>query len=161
MRTNDLERSLASLFTELVYGAPSDGAYALNPGDEGLLRALDALSAEDASASRLGGGAIAAHVDHLTYGLSLLNRWAEGENPFGDTDYAASWKRSAVDEAEWLELRSRLRREAERWREALGQPREVSGIELDGVIGSIIHLAYHFGAIRQIAPATRGPRAAD
>ena len=33
-------------------------------------------------------------------------------------------------------------------------------IELNGVISSIAHLAYHFGAIRQIDRATRGPAAA-
>lgn len=161
MKSNDLDRSLPSLFRELVYGAPVDGAFALNPGDGGLLDALENLSAEDASAAHHGGGTIAAHVDHLTYGLSLMNRWADGENPFADTDYAASWKRNVVSEAEWLERRAALRRETDRWRAALEQPREIAGIELDGVIGSIIHLAYHFGAIRQIAPATRGPKATD
>lgn len=31
-------------------------------------------------------------------------------------------------------------------------------IELTGMIGSIAHLAYHLGAIRQIDKQTRGPR---
>jgi hypothetical protein len=31
-------------------------------------------------------------------------------------------------------------------------------VELCGMISSIAHLAYHLGAIRQIAKATRGPR---
>ena len=36
--------------------------------------------------------------------------------------------------------------------------REVARPELNGMIGSIAHLAYHLGAIRQIAAAARGPR---
>jgi hypothetical protein len=30
-------------------------------------------------------------------------------------------------------------------------------MELNGVVGSIAHLAYHLGAIRQIDRAARGP----
>jgi hypothetical protein len=34
----------------------------------------------------------------------------------------------------------------------------VSAIELAGMIGSIAHLAYHLGAIRQISKTVRGPK---
>jgi hypothetical protein len=46
----------------------------------------------------------------------------------------------------------------EHWHAALQSDREVGGAELDGVVGSLIHLAYHLGAIRQIAAALRGPK---
>jgi hypothetical protein len=36
-------------------------------------------------------------------------------------------------------------------------PRQIDESDLNGVIGSIAHLAYHLGAIRQINPAARGP----
>jgi hypothetical protein len=42
--------------------------------------------------------------------------------------------------------------------QALGSPRTVSGIELAAIIASIVHLAYHVGAIRQINKDARGPR---
>jgi hypothetical protein len=88
MRTDDLDRSLPSLFRELVHGASKEGAFTLNPGDRGLLDSLDGLTAEAASQSRAGGATIAAHIDHLRYGLSLMNRWATGENPFADANWA-------------------------------------------------------------------------
>lgn len=80
---NDLHSSLALLFAELTDGPSPDAAYMLNPGDPGLLGSLDALSAEAASRSPAPGGAsIAAHVDHVCYGLDLMNRWNDGEaNP--------------------------------------------------------------------------------
>jgi hypothetical protein len=160
MNTDDFHRSLPALFRELVHGAPSGGAFVLNPGDAGMLAALDRLTAGDASRSRDGGAAIAAHVDHLRYGLSLMNRWAAGEeNPFAHADWTASWRLEAVSEDEWAGLRETLRAEVDRWLAALEQPRHVTGIALDGVIGSVVHLAYHMGAIRQIAAGTRGPRA--
>jgi hypothetical protein len=161
VHTDDLDRSLAQLFGEVLHGAPASGGFVLNPGDCGLLRSLDGLSASAASASSNGGATIAAHVAHLQYGISLLNRWADGENPFADADWSAAWKRTSVSEADWTELRQGLREETERWLAHVRQPRQVAGVELDGVIGSLVHLAYHLGAIRQIDPSARGPRESD
>ena len=160
MRTDDLSPVLATLFTELVDGAPpSGGAYMLNSGDRGLLRSLDQLSAADASRSVNEGATIAAHAQHVGYGLSLMNRWArEGGNPFADATWDAAWKTREVDESAWNEIRRRLEDEAHRWLEALKTPREAGPIELAGLIGSIGHLAYHLGAIRQINRNARGPK---
>jgi hypothetical protein len=160
MMTNDLHLVLRQLFSELADGAPSGGgAYILNSGDAGLLRSLDALPAEDASRSVDGGATIAAHSQHVRYGLSLMNRWATaGGNPFADATWDEAWKVSAVGEPKWKEIRQGLRDEAHRWLEAIGTPRQVTVIELSGMIGSIAHLAYHLGAIRQIARRARGPK---
>lgn len=159
MTTDELTRPLTTILSELVDGAPITGAYVLNRGDPGLLRSLDRLSAEAASVVHDGGASIAAHTDHLRYGLSLMNRWASGEDPFADADWGVSWRRTSVDEAEWEQLRSGLRQEAHRWLEALRTPRQMDEVELNGVIGSIVHLGYHVGAIRQIDRTARGPSA--
>jgi hypothetical protein len=152
--------ALSRLFSELVdgAGAPS-GAFILNSGDVGLLRSLDKLSEAAASRSVNGGATIAAHAQHVRYGLSLMNRWAtEGGDPFADATWDAAWKTSEVDRDQWAEIRNGLRDEAHRWLTALGSPREVSDVDLTGMIASIAHLAYHLGAIRQITKDGRGPR---
>ncbi len=161
MDANVLARSLTTLLSELVDGAPITGAYVLNRGDPGLLRSLDRLSAEAASAISDGGSSVAAHVDHLRYGLSLMNRWASGEDPFSDADWGVSWRRTTVNESEWGDLRAELRGEAHRWLDALQRPRDIDEVELNGVIASIVHLAYHVGAIRQMDRTARGPSAND
>ena len=157
---SDLSHSLKQLFSELVDGANNPkGAFILNTGDDGLLKSLDRLPAADASRSVNDGATIAAHTQHVRYGLSLMNRWAaEGGNPFADATWDAAWKVSAVNDSEWQEIRDGLRDETRRWLEVLGKPREVNGVELSGMIGSIAHLAYHLGAIRQINKSLRGPR---
>jgi hypothetical protein len=157
----DLHSSLPLLFAELTDGPPGEAAYMLNPGDPGLLRSLDALPAEAASRPAAPGAAsIAAHVDHVCYGLDLLNRWSDGEaNPWSGADWTASWRRTTVTESEWRALRERLREATRRWRIALGTPRKMSPLELNGVISSIAHLAYHLGAIRQIDRSIQGPKA--
>jgi hypothetical protein len=156
----DLASVLATLWTELVDGASAPiGAFMLNSGDVGLLRSLDTLSAADASRSSNDGATIAAHAQHLRFGLSLMNRWAsEGGNPFADAKWDAAWKIGAVNQAEWNEIKTGLSDEARRWHDVLKSRREVGRVELAGMIGSIAHLAYHLGAIRQISKATRGPR---
>jgi hypothetical protein len=159
MNTTDITRSLSSVFSELLDGPVKGSAFVLNSGDIGLLRSLDKLSAANASRSVNDGATIAAHAQHVRFGLSLMNRWAsEGGDPFADAKWDAAWKISTVDEAEWEEIRSGLRDEAYRWVTVLGTPREARGVEVSGMIGSIAHLAYHLGAIRQINKSTRGPR---
>ena len=152
--------ALSLLFSELVDG-PSGACYMLNMGDVGLLRSLDALPATSASVIPPAGGAsIAAHVDHVAYGLHLMNRWVSGdEDPWSDADWTASWKRTSVTDEEWTALRERLRAEAHRWRDAISHARDLEGVELNGAIASIAHLAYHLGAIRQIDRSIRGPSA--
>jgi hypothetical protein len=160
MQISDVGSSLVRLFSELVDGAPARGdAFMLNSGDPGLLRSLDMLSAADASESVHGGATIAAHAQHVRYGLSLMNQWAaEGGNPFANAEWDEPWKISSVDTAAWDEIRSGLRAEAHCWLEALVAPRELAPVELTGMISSIAHLAYHLGAIRQINKKMRGPK---
>lgn len=154
---------LVTLINELVHGSPDPSArtYVLNQGDAGLLASLDRLSATAASTAH-GGPSIAAHVDHLRYGLSLLNRWAAGSPPpWPDMDWTVSWRKNVVSDGEWQTLRSDLRREADVWAAALGKPGDLPAIDAGWLTGSVAHLAYHMGAIRQIDRATRGPTAED
>jgi hypothetical protein len=160
MRTTEISPVLAKLFSELVAGAEADGsAFILNSGDAGLLRSLDKISAIDASRAVNEGATIAAHVQHVRYGLSLMNQWArEGGNPFANATWDEAWKTSAVDARAWDAIRTGIRDEAHRWQRALSSPRDVAELELAGMAASVAHLAYHLGAIRQINKATRGPK---
>ncbi len=163
MSTEPFAKVLPGIFRELAHGSPDPCAhtFVLNQGDLGLFASLDRLSASAASATH-GGPSIAAHVDHLRYGLSLLNRWADGvPPPWPDMDWTVSWRRTVVSDVEWQALRDELRREANRWAEALSTPRELSDVEAGWLAGSVSHLAYHLGAIRQIDRASRGPTAED
>src|SRR4051812_9700030 len=122
MSTPSLASVLRTLMDEIVLGSPDPRAttYMLNRGDPGLLASLDRLSAPAASAAPSDGASIAAHVDHLRYGLSLLNKWAAGAPPSEkDVDWTASWKRNVVSDAEWRSLRDELRREATTWADAV------------------------------------------
>jgi hypothetical protein len=155
-------KSVGDLLHEVAQGPSADWAWVLNPGDRGLVGALDALSADDASARPGEGSSIAAHVEHVRYGLELMNRWASGEkDPFATANYSQSWKRQRVTEEEWQNLREAIARELHAWETAVRERRDFGGIAFPGMIASVVHVAYHLGAIRQINHATAGPRAKD
>ena len=160
MNTTDSSPALRRLFSELVDGANNPkGGFILNTGDIGLLKSLEKLSAADASRSVNDGATIAAHAQHVRYGLSLMNQWVtEGGNPFANAKWDEAWKISSVDAAAWDDIRKGLRDETQRWIKVLSEPREVLDIEFTGLVASIAHLAYHLGAIRQIDKGARGPR---
>ena len=155
--------SLALLASELLDGPKSD-CYVLNKGDVGLVRSLDRLPASDASAIPSSGGAsIAAHVDHVLYGIRLLNRWVGGEaNPWKDADWTLSWKKTSVTDDEWKTLRDQFRQDSRVMVEALARADgQLKGMALNGAIAIVVHLAYHLGAIRQIDRSIRGPSAEE
>src|SRR4051812_44453382 len=108
MYTPETSQAVSRLFSELIQGTSRQGeAFILNSGDVGLLRSLDRLPAAEASQSVNGGATIAAHAQHVRYGLSLMNRWAaEGGNPFANAKWDEAWKTSAVDAAAWTEIRA-------------------------------------------------------
>jgi hypothetical protein len=149
------QRALNKLLIEIFNGPPGDEAFILNPGDPGLLRELDALDATAASTRRMPGATtIAAHADHVHFGLTLLNRWAAGEeNPFASADWEASWKRTTVTADQWQALRDNLRQAADTWREAVAARTDWNDLAAAGAISSAAHTAYHLGAIRQIIAA--------
>ena len=150
------QRATETLLKEVFEGAPAEGAFILNPGDQGLLGQLETLDAATASLRPMPGRTtIAAHVDHVRYGIELLNRWAEGEaNPWATADWEASWRRTSVSESEWRALRDSLRSAAEKWRQFVAERSEWEDLAAAGAIASFGHTAYHLGAIRQILAAT-------
>jgi SAM-dependent methyltransferase len=161
----DLGSALAFIFSELVDGPPRGQAYMLNQGDEGLIRSLERVDWKAASHSAVGGAPIAQHVEHLRYGLSLMNRWVGGEeNPFEGADWGQAWTTSVASDEEWADLRAALAAEAAAWKAQLGAVGAGAGMPeraIRGLIGSVAHLAYHMGAIRQIDRGARGPTDAE
>jgi hypothetical protein len=157
-----LQEALLTVYGELMDGAAADVAWVLNRQDPGLLRSLEKLSARQASVVVPGGRAsIAAHVDHLRYGLELLNRWNHGEDPWDTANFSASWQRITVTDREWSVRLDELRSAAYAWRQAIEHPREMDQTALTNMVASVVHLAYHLGAVRQMDRSIRGPAAQD
>jgi len=146
------QRALSTMLVEIFDGPRGEEAYVLNPGDPGLLRQLDTIDARAASERPASGKPpIAAHVDHLQFGLALLNRWASGEsNPWAGADFNASWQRTAVTDDQWRTLRDDLRREAAAWRHVVAERTRWDDTSAAAALSTAAHTAYHLGAVRQL-----------
>ena len=149
------QRAVSNMLTEILDGPPGQEAYVLNPGDSGLLRQLDMIEASAASKRPMPGKTtIAAHADHLHFGLAILNRWAAGEaNPWAGADWNGSWQRTTVTDAQWRTLREGLRQEADKWRNMVATRTNWDDMAAAAALSTAAHTAYHFGAIRQILAA--------
>lgn len=160
MAESETLRALGDLLDDLISGSSPSGSWVLNREDTGLLKSLDVLTSEQASkVSVSGGSSIAAHAEHLRYGFQLFNRWSGGdEQALAGADFSAAWRRNTVSQEEWAALRGDLAREALAWRKSL-QDSKNGGPGIDARIASVVHLAYHVGAVRQINRSLRGPAA--
>jgi hypothetical protein len=149
------QRALSHMLTEIFNGPSRDEAYVVNPGDPGLLRQLDTIDAKTASTPPTPGQkTIAAHVDHVQFGLAVLNQWAAGEaNPWDGADFNASWQRTTVSDDQWRALRDGLRREADKWQKAVAARTNWDDMSAAAGLSTAAHTAYHLGAIRQILAA--------
>ena len=150
-------RAVSRLLTEIFEGPPGTEAYILNPGDSGLLGQLEIITAATASRQSIPGKpSIAAHVDHVHFGMSLLTRWISGEeNPWANADWTGAWKRLTVTDEQWRELRDNLRKESDTWRKAVVHLTKWDDVTAAGALSTIAHTAYHLGAIRQILAAAK------
>jgi hypothetical protein len=149
------QRALSNMLTEIFDGPPGQEAYLLNPGDPGLLRQLDTVDAKTASQRPMPGKTtIASHVDHLHFGLSILNRWAAGDaNAWAGADWNHSWQRTTPTEEQWRTLRAGLRDEAGKWRKVVATRTNWDDLAAAAALSTAAHTAYHVGAIRQILAA--------
>jgi hypothetical protein len=147
--------ALSNLLGEILNG-PEGEAYILNRGDIGLLRQLESIPAAAASTpAGPGRSTIAAHMRHVLYGFSLINRWAAGDaNAWAAADWNDAWRQTSISEDEWRTLKQDLRRETESWRKHLDSRQEWDIESASGALSSLAHTAYHLGAIRQMLAAT-------
>jgi hypothetical protein len=138
-----------------AYAGPANPAsthFLNNEPDCGVFGTLDRLPAAAASTPPgPGRPTVAAHAEHLRFSLDVSNHWLRG-TPV-KADWPASWAVQAVDEAEWLRLRERLRDEYAQFLELIDARPEVDEELLAGIVGTVAHAAYHLGALRQAALA--------
>jgi hypothetical protein len=144
---NDAVRQLSSVLREAVEGPSGPSTYFIDKRpDAGLLGALGSVDA--AGASRVWGDTtIAAHAHHIAFAMADSAAIIEGSHT--PPDWKQSWRVTSVDDAAWKELVARVGREYERLRRTI-ESRSSSSAETFGeAVGSIAHVAYHLGAIRQ------------
>ncbi len=115
-----------------------------------LLETLTTITAEEASRPTSANCAsIAAHVAHVTFYIEALERYIQGEKV--RVDWAEIWQTvREVTPEEWTALQDSLREAYQRIRGLLvNGPAWDTEEEIGGMIGIVVHTAYHLGEIRQ------------
>ena len=148
--SNGVFEQMAELLRETFEGArPGEGTQYLDH-DSGIRSTLRRLSAEQASHRHGNHPSIAAHVRHMMFHLRVSHEWIMGDTR--KRDWLASFEPQAVTDAEWRQLQQQFEATREEFLRVMRSlPAEKLVAEGAGM-GSIAHLAYHLGAIRQLLP---------
>jgi len=140
-------QQLLSVLREAAEGPLGSWTYFIDKRpDAGLLGALATVSAEQASRV-WGDTSIAAHAHHIAFAMAASAAAIEGDQT--PVDWKESWRVGSVDETAWKELVARVGREYQRLHGAVDARASSSGEAFGEAVGSIAHVAYHLGAIRQ------------
>lgn len=142
---------LLFLWEEVLGDPPKDGKpMAVLDADTGWTQTLAAVSAVEASRPVAPGGTtIAGQTAHAAYQLELFE--AIVENRHVEADWPGSFAPSEVDEDAWAALQLRLRGVAERVSSHLRSTALWPEAHVRSALGALVHLAYHLGAVRQMA----------
>jgi hypothetical protein len=150
----DMKNSMKELMEETFNGPGSEGSYyATTKPDAGIFGTLEQFSAEEASVS-VHGATLAAHADHTSYYLSVVQSFLKGEEP--ERDWEKSWKITQVDEAEWANIQKELRAEFDAFQKTLAAGQWQADYDTN-VLAALAHSAYHLGAMRQMAKVLKNP----
>jgi hypothetical protein len=141
---------LLELFSE-AYDGPSHSYtwFIDNAPKSGILGTLENLTAAQASQTTTSGSTIAAHAEHLRWSLALTNAFVRGEQP--DIKWSESWLVKQVNDSQWQNLHTDLRKEFSTLQEAMQKQQDFSDEQmLIGILTLVPHAAYHLGSIRQM-----------
>ena len=116
-----------------------------NP-DSGLFGMLTNINAEEAS-KVIGSSSIAANVYHIIFSIYVSAKWISGDN--SPVDWNKSWELTAADKNKWREIQEELKISYQKLRSSI-ETADLSKPEITGgAIGTLAHVAYHMGSIKQ------------
>ena len=142
--------AMQELLRETYEGArPGEGTQYLDH-TSGLIPTLSRLTAEQASVRAGNHPSIASHVRHMIFHLRVSHEWVMGDH--SRRDWKGSFEPQTVTATEWKQLLAELESTRQDFLRAMKSlPPETFVAEGAGM-GSIAHLAYHLGALRQRLP---------
>lgn len=146
----ELTQQLLALLDEAFEGPREGWSYFSDASPTaGFFGALSGVEAEGAN-RELMGSSIAAQVQHVVFSMNASSDFVEGIHAFPDADrWRDSWRVAELDEAEWVSLQEALRVAYQRLRKTI-ESNATKSAESHGVsMGTIAHIAYHLGAVKQ------------
>jgi hypothetical protein len=134
--------------TTFLDGTKADGSH-----NHGLFATLAALTAAQASQVTVLGTSIAAHSAHSAYHMEVVVRFMQGDR--GPFDWPNSFAPCSVDAASWQARQERLQKAYAGIVELANSTEHWDERSVAGIAGTLAHLVYHLGAIRQMLKLVR------
>lgn len=153
-----LAAGVTTLFEETFYGVGNEKGtwFNENAAESGICGVLDGVSAATASkAPGPGRRSVVAHARHTLVHVEHVTNWLKGIK--NKVDWKASFEPGTATDAEWAELRQRLRTSSRTLLATLVGLPQGTPQAVESSIGAIAHAAYHLGAIRQILARVNEP----
>ena len=150
--TSQFVGSVAYLLRETFEGSPEGQPSAYLDRGIGFFDTLAEVSAADASRD-FHGTTIAAQTEHAKFYLDRLCEFINGRNE--RVNWEDSWLIETVNDVEWDALRSTVKTAYENALRCIAGVEDWTEDRTGMAIGLVAHTAYHLGAVRQIAKATR------
>jgi hypothetical protein len=141
---------MEELLRETFEGArPGEGTQYLDR-DAGIFSTLSGLTAEQASRPNGKHPSIASHVRHMIFHLRVGYEWVNGDQ--SRRDWKASFLPQSVTAVEWRALIEEFGSVRDEYLRTMKGLSPEKFAEEGAGMGTIAHLAYHLGAIRQHLP---------
>ncbi len=155
---HEVVEQLTAVLDEAFERPPNSWAYFTEPSpDAGYFGALAKLDAADAARST-GGTSIAGQVSHVVFAMGAARTFIQGDpNPPGLEAWRQSWEVGELNEAAWQRVRDRLRSAYHELRRAIESHAASEARSIGAAIGTVAHVAYHLGAIKQKIAARENP----
>jgi enamine deaminase RidA (YjgF/YER057c/UK114 family) len=151
-----LIESVAYLLRETFEGSPEGQGSAYLDQGAGFFSTIDGVSA-DAASREFYGTSLVAQTEHAKFYLDRICEFINGRTE--KVNWDDSWLIETVNPEEWDALRSTVKTTYENTLRCIAGVEEWNEQRVGEAISMIAHTAYHLGAIRQIAKATRSEAA--
>ncbi|QQK74878.1 hypothetical protein HUG15_04180 [Salicibibacter cibarius] len=143
-----LRNSVKTMVKETFEGppVPVKGSWFTDPEpNSGIFGVIEGLSCDQATMS-VYGTTLAAHTDHVCYHMWGTNEiLKKGKQP--EMDWGKSWDIHSINEQQWNQMQEGLRNEYSTFLESIDAI-EWNEQLVNEVLSSLVHSAYHLGAIR-------------
>ena len=149
IKSEDFTDSFFARLEETFEGTPKEQPGFYLDTSTSLFSSVQGLTADHASIS-LGQNeaTIAAHLNHLRFYFRVLMDFVGGNTKI--VSWSDSWKLKEVNDEEWSQLRTNVRKQYEAMKEMLKDFDDWDGKRIGAALAIVVHSSYHLGAIRQI-----------
>jgi hypothetical protein len=145
----NVKETILAILDEAFDRPPTSWAhFTEGDGQSGYFGTLEKIDFRNAGQS-IAGNSIAAQTKHVTFVIRVATKSSTANSIAPDADqWRQSWSIDDLDSEKWNRMRQELRNAYIELRQFIRETPITDDVTFANVIGAIVHVAYHLGAIR-------------